>query len=168
MLSPRFLPLCFLAALTACSAPQVVTQAKLDHQVAVTGGTYKKVGGGITVATELKEINGQTGVCGVWAETPDLHAWVRGSGSMQLLPSSAAYLNGHRLVTNLQFLQKVDPAQDYRGLTGNCALSDMPWQAGYAQMAPEVRIPKQMVYEDIDDDSGAGIIIMFEQTGPGA
>jgi hypothetical protein len=44
-------------------------------------------------------------------------------------------------------------------------LTDRPWQASYAETAPVIRLPRQVVH--VEGDLGH-FVVVFRQTGPGA
>lgn len=155
------LTLSFLT-LAACQPvpPDAVTQLRAP---VLDGGSYS-TGGGITVAAEVQEIAGRTALCGVWAES-DRQSVLSKGRAPQVMGSGAAYLGEDVLHRGLLFMRKVDPAESYVGLQGHCVLTDRPWQGG---QVVQIRIPRQIVHREDDDIDGAGPIVLFRQTGPGA
>ncbi|HKL65809.1 MAG TPA: hypothetical protein VJ886_06845 [Roseovarius sp.] len=149
-----------LAACTA-AAPPPPTVARLGAGPVVSGGTYDS-GGGITVAVDLRERDGRTMVCGVWAESAQQSILTKNKAK-GVLDTGAVTAGGETLVRGLRFLAEVPPMADYGGQEGHCAMTSRPWQPGDAQ----IRIPRQVVHVE-DDEQGGTFVVRFKQTGPGA
>jgi hypothetical protein len=149
-------------ALSACQpvSPDAVAQLRAP---VIDGGSYS-TGGGITVAAEIQEIGGRTALCGVWAESKRQSVLSKGRAP-QVMGSGSAYLGGEVLQRGLLFMRKVDPAEIYEGMQGNCVVTGQPWQGA---QPVQIRIPRQIVHREDDDIDGAGPIVLFRQTGPGA
>lgn len=156
--------LLLILALAGCDtlAPQAV--ARLGADPVVSGGTYSS-GGGISVAVDLREQNGRTMVCGVWAQSRQQSTLTKGV-EPRLLGSGSVQLDGTALVRGLLFMREVPPMADFSGQDAGCVLTDRPWRAGDETARPVVRIPRQLVYHDADE--GGTVIVRFVQTGPGA
>ncbi len=151
-----------LAACSAATGPQVV--ARLGSNPVVDGGSYDS-GGGVTVAVDLREAQGRTLVCGVWAQSERQSVLTQGV-EHRLLGSGAVFLDGEALVRGLTFMPEVRPTADYGGHEARCLTTSRPWQAGDEARRPVVRIPGQTVY--VDSDEGGLMIVRFRQDGPGA
>ena len=126
----------------------------------ISGGDYS-TGGGITVALELREIGGRTGICGAWAQSERLTAYVRGKGR-EVLSKGKVLLGGSVLHHDLRFLRRVAPAESYAGAPANCIRTARPW-AGAAGRMPRVRIPRQLVVLE-RSSGGGGLEIRFRQS----
>jgi hypothetical protein len=153
-----------LAACTAAAPPQP-TVARLGADPLVSGGSYS-TGGGITVAADLRERDGRTMICGVWAESRQqsiltLHK------AKGVLDTGNVMLGGETVLRGLRFMKEVPPIADYGGQEAHCAVIARPWQAGDAARRAEIRIPGQVVHVEDDDDGGA-FAVRFRPTGPGA
>jgi hypothetical protein len=151
-----------LAACSAATGPQVV--ARLGPNPVVDGGSYDS-GGGVTVAVDLREAQGRTLVCGVWAQSERQSVLTQGV-EHRLLGSGAVFLDGEALVRGLTFMPEVRPTADYGGQEARCMTTSRPWRAGDEARRPVVRIPGQTVY--VDSDEGGVMIVRFRQDGPGA
>ncbi|MBC7133319.1 MAG: hypothetical protein H5U16_09475 [Roseovarius sp.] len=153
------------AALAACSAatgPQVV--ARLGNDPALGGGSYDS-GGGLTVAVDLREAQGRTLVCGVWAQS-ERQSVLTLRAAPQVLGSGAVFLDGKALVRGLTFMPEVRPVDDYAGQEARCVVTERPWRAGDEARRPVVRMPSQVVY--VDSNESGTIIVRFVPDGPGA
>ncbi|MBC7164758.1 MAG: hypothetical protein H5U15_07135 [Roseovarius sp.] len=152
-------------ALAACSAATgPIGVARLGSNPVLDGGTYDS-GGGVTVAVELREWQGRTVVCGVWAQSERQSVLTQGV-EHTLLGSGSVYLDGEALVRGLNFMPEVPPMADYAGQEARCMATSRPWREGDEARRPVIRIPRQTVY--VDADEGGTIIVNFRQTGPGA
>lgn len=155
-------------ALSACTVMTPAGQAPLGPDPTLGGGSYTSPGG-ITVAVDVREIQGRTGVCGVWAESVNQSVMTRGAGR-QVLGSGAVVLGGEAITQGLGFLRLVPAAESYAGMQGNCVATDRPWQAGDAAKPVKIVLPRQVVFNDMDGGFGesGGILIWFRPSGPGA
>ena len=153
-----------LAAAIATAAPAgqtVEAVARLGPDPVTTGGTYTSPGG-LSVAVELKNYQGRTAVCGVWAESEYQSGLTRNRGR-RVISRGNVTVDGKRAVGGLHFLRKVAPARSYGGLEANCRITDIPWRAGRTVRA---HIPRQIVYKDIDEFGSH--VIRFRPGGPSA
>jgi hypothetical protein len=165
MKHPFILALGLIAALGACG-PSTTTSTgatRLGQSPALSGGSYT-TGGGITIASELRQINGMTGICGAWSESEAQQIFTKGSAS-DVLASASIFVGGQKLLQNLQFMRKVVPTADYSGVEANCVTTRRPWQPGDEARKPQVRIPQQKVYTE---RRGGTVVVLFNPTGPGA
>ncbi len=156
-----------LLGLVACTTNTPAGTATLGPDPVVGGGTYSSPGG-LSVALDVQNIGGKTGVCGVWAQSDSQSVMTRGK-ARQVIGSGAVVLNGQTLVHGLTFLREVAPAKSYSGQTGNCVVSERVWSAQDAAHRAQIIIPRQVVYKDIDEEfGGGGIVVTFRPGGPSA
>jgi len=155
-----------ITALAACTPAEQAAVMALGPTPVLDGGIYSS-GGGITVAAQVNEIDGMTGLCGVWAESKRQAVFTKGL-ARKVMHTGSAYLDGTILHRDLAFMAKVDPMTSYAGQGANCVKTQRPWSAADAGKPVKLRIPKQVVHREIDDGDGVGIVVTFSQTGPGA
>ncbi|MGX0975055.1 hypothetical protein ACSSVY_000753 [Roseovarius sp. MBR-51] len=150
-------------ALAGCTAvgPQMV--ARLGANPVVSGGSYDS-GGGLSVAADLRQHQGRVLVCGVWAQSHQQSVLTKGK-AVDVMGSGAVYLGNDALVRGLVFMREVPPALDYAGQEAGCVLTERVWQSAYANAAPVIRLPRQVVH--VEGDVGH-FVVTFTQTGPGA
>lgn len=152
--------------LAACSfAQEQQMVARLASDPVLSGGTYN-TGGGLTVAVDVREAQGRTMVCGVWAESAQqsvlsLHK------AKEVLDTGAVRLGRETLVRGLRFMAEVPPMADYGGQEAQCAVLARPWQPGDAGRRVAIDLPRQVVEVD-GDEYGGTVVVSFVQTGPGA
>lgn len=153
--------------LAACTAAAPVAQAvaPLGSDPVVTGGTYDS-GGGITVAVDLRERDGRTMVCGVWAESRQQSVLTLRK-AMGVLDTGSVAIGGETVLRGLRFMQEVQPMAGYGGQEARCMVTSRPWQAGDDARRVAVHLPRQVVHVE-DDDEGGAFVVRFRQTGPGA
>ncbi|MEO1138710.1 MAG: hypothetical protein AAFW87_04560 [Pseudomonadota bacterium] len=121
------------------------------------GGGKFDIGGGITVAVEPRRaVDGQMAICGIWAESERLSAYVRQYSRDVLAPGTLA-VNGQVVRHDLRVFNQVKPAKSYAGAEATCVATGLPWQQG-ANI--EVRIPRRVVVRERDSD-GPGRDIWF-------
>jgi len=149
--------LAFILTLGLASMAQAApTTVPLGGSPALGGGEYS-TGGGITVAVEPRRtVDGKLALCGVWAQSDRLIAYVRQSGPSVLDRGSLA-VNGRVVHQDLGFLNRVAPSKSYAGSEATCIGTTLPWQS---TTTVEVRIPRHVVVQD-RDQSGAGLEIHF-------
>lgn len=153
-----------LAGCAAWTGPGPKIVAQLGSDPALSGGTYSS-GGGLTVATDLREYEGRTLVCGVWAQSDQQSILTKGK-ARGVVATGNVSVAGQTIVRGLSFMQEVPPMSDYAGQEAGCTLTDRPWQPGDASAAPEIRIPRQVVHVEADEQGAFSVT--FKQTGPGA
>lgn len=153
-----------LAALAGCVPLEPDTVARLGATPALGGGTYTS-GGGITVAADLRNQQGRTMVCGVWAQSRQQSILTK-HVERKVLGTAAVALGNETLARGLVFMPEVSPRADYAGAEAGCVITERPWRAGDEARTPEIRIPMQVV-ADQSDENGT-MIIEFKPTGPGA
>ena len=153
-----------ILTLTACG-PSATSSgaARLGANPALSGGSYTS-GGGITIASELRDIGGMTGICGAWSQSEVQQVYTKGQAK-GVLESAALYVKGQKLKQNLVFMREIALTPDYSGAEANCITTKRPWQPGDEALRPEVRIPQQVVYVK---RGGAAVKVLFNPTGPGA
>lgn len=152
-----------LAACTAGSQAPRVT-ATLGPNPVLAGGTYS-TGGGLTVAAEARERQGRTMICGVWAESTQQSILTKNK-ARGVLDTGAISFGGQTVLRGLRFMAQVPPMADYAGQQANCAVTARPWQAGDDAREVQVRLPRQVVHVEIDEQGGFRVV--FRPTGPGA
>ncbi len=153
-----------LLGLMACTQNEPEARVTLGPQPSLDGGSYSS-GGGLTFATELREVAGRTALCGVRAENGRQSVLTRGKAS-GVAASGSALVDGQLLRRGLVFMRKVEPAESYGGMVANCVVTDRPWRAGDRAKPVELRIPDQVVYREKGDMMGGGPIVTFRQNGP--
>jgi len=158
---PLFSAFAISIATTAFAGAQPEGVARLGPDPSVTGGTYTSPGG-LSVAVDLRNFDGRTGVCGVWAESVSQSVMTKRRGR-QVLARGNITIDGVSVLNSLGFLRKVAPAVSYAGLEANCRVTEVPWRAGRTVNA---HIPRQIVYKDIDEFGTH--IIRFRPGGPSA
>lgn len=157
----------FALTLASCAAPVTETVARLSASPVVSGGTYTS-GGGITVAADVREDNGMTMVCGVRAISRHQSALTK-FAERQVLGTGSVYLGRGRVVSNLLFMQQVDPAPSYGGAEARCITTGRAWAASDAVLRPSINLPRQIVADESEGMFGfGGPVVWFRQTGPGA
>ncbi|WP_164989215.1 hypothetical protein [Roseovarius sp. A46] len=152
-----------LAGCTAATAPQTV--ARLGADPVLSGGSYDS-GGGITVAIDLRERDGRTMVCGVWAESRQ-QSILTNNKAKGVLDTGAVAVGGKTVLQGLRFMKEVPPMADYGGQEAHCAVTSRAWQPGDAARRAEIGIPRQVVHVE-DDEFGGTFAVWFRPTGPGA
>ncbi|MDZ7708710.1 MAG: hypothetical protein U5K36_00285 [Roseovarius sp.] len=152
-----------LAACSVAQGQQVV--ARLGADPVLSGGSYS-TGGGITVAVDVRERQGKTMVCGVWAQSAQQSILTKGKAK-GVLDTGAVSLGGETLVRGLRFMEEVPPMAAYGGQKAGCAVVSRPWQPGDAARRAEIHLPRQVVEVDGDEEGGT-IVVRFKPTGPGA
>ncbi len=154
-----------LAGVAACTPLEPQVLARLGAAPALAGGTYS-TGGGMTVAADLREYEGRTMVCGVWAQSPRQH-YMTNFAEPKVLGSGSVYLRGAAVLRGLVFMREVAPQADYAGQEAGCVVTDRPWQAGDDEAGIEIRLPRQIVAVEGEEPDGLRIS-RFDPTGPGA
>ena len=150
--------------LTGCTSVQDAGVARLGDAPVLGGGSYES-GGGLTVAADVRERNGLAVVCGVWAQSLQQSVLSKGAEA-RVLGSGSVYIGDRAAVRGLLFMNEVAPAESYAGAMANCVQTDLRWSEADAAEPVTIRLPRQLIYRDADDD---GVIeIYFEPTGPGA
>ena len=160
-----YLSLISSMAVAACSTPEADFVARLGTTPTLDGGTYS-TGGGLTVAADVREKDGNTLVCGAWAQSRQ-QSVLSQRGDRRVLPTGVVYLGDERVMQNFLFMREVSPSANYSGEEANCRLIDRPWQVADASRELSIRIPRQVIDADYDEYGGQPIVY-FYQTGPGA
>lgn len=162
----RNLTLIAALSLAGCAAlgPDVV--ARLGSDPVLSGGSFDS-GGGLTVAVDLREFEGRTMVCGVWAQSPSSRqSALTKHKARGVVDSGAILVNGATIVRGLNFLPEVDPSDSYAGAPAGCRVTDRAWRNADVSQRPVIRIPRQVVH--VENDEMGGFTILFRQDGPGA
>lgn len=161
---------CCMAVLTAagCSFERLPeAPSRLGPSPALSGGSYTS-GGGITVATEVREANGLTAVCGAWAQSHQQSILTK-HVEMELLQTGTVYLGKERLLTGLNFMKEVPPAESYANSEAVCVRTQRPWRDGDEARPVMTRIPRQIVHIENGDELGGGaFVVYYRADGPAA
>lgn len=137
----------------AMAAPEAVP---LRGDITLGGGDFS-TGGGITVAVEPRRaVDGQLALCGVWAQSERLTAYVRPHVRDLLAPGTLA-VDGQVVLHDLRVFNEVAPAESYVGAPATCMGTDLPYRDA-ARI--EIRIPRRAVVRERDSD-GIGVEIWF-------
>ncbi len=151
-------------ALVGCTAAGPAFVARLGADPVVSGGTYSS-GGGVSIAADVREYQGKTMLCGVWAQSR-AQSVLTNLVEPKLLGSGSVSFGDSVLVRGLLFMHEVNPAPDYAGQEARCVVTERAWQAGDDTRRPQIHIPGQVVHVE-GDDMGT-FAVTFRQTGPGA
>lgn len=161
---PKNLVLTIVCAslLMSCAPTGQNTVSRLSDSPIVSGGVYSS-GGGLSVAVDLRESDGRTLACGVWAQSRQQSILTKNK-ARRVINTGAIFLGRERVVQNFLFMKEVAPAQSYSGQEAGCVILDRPWSAADAARTPLVRIPRQVVHRE-DDEFGGGFVVIFSDTG---
>lgn len=165
-----FLGIAAGAALAGCNTETVRGGASsgavtLGPSPVMSGGTYSS-GGGITVATELRNLNGLTAICGAWSESDRQSELTRNSAG-PILQTATVRIGGKRVHQNLTSLRKVSPLANYGGNAADCIVTRRAWMATDTALGHTVVIPPQVAYQD-RSGGGGSVVINFNPGKPGA
>lgn len=139
------------------------TPFRLGSDPVLGGGEYS-TGGGITVAVELREMQGHTGLCGAWAQSERLTAYLRGAAREVLAKGSIA-LGGEVLTYNFSFLRQIAPRDSYAGAPAGCVRLARAWQTGDAAKTLDIRIPRRSLRFGNPGPKSGGFQVTFRDTG---
>lgn len=104
--------------------------------------------GSIAIASMVKEIGGKTAVCGFWAVRERLQAYVISTqADRRRRQTVTVKLGNRRLVTGVDFMNKVDFDDFNAGARANCEVTAVPWQAGFARQEIEYLSPRLRLFE---------------------
>lgn len=151
--------------LAACATQGPVERHPLGPDPVISGGTYDS-GGGVIVAVDLRESQGRTMVCGIWAEGEGQASLTRGPKT-EVLGSGSVYLGREVVVRGLGFLREVPRAEGYAGAPAGCVLTGRPWRAEDATRRPVVRFPRKDIYLDAEDVGGDMVKFVPAPVAPG-
>ncbi|MEM7732107.1 MAG: hypothetical protein AAF280_04905 [Pseudomonadota bacterium] len=138
MLKPTLITLLLLALATPIGAASVT----LGPGAVIAGGEYT-TGGGLTVAVEPRPINGKLGLCGIWAQSDPMPVYTRRAAST-VLAKGVVQIDGQTVTRNLNFLNRVRPAESYAGAPTGCMVVNRAW-TGDPTARMTVRIPRQKI-----------------------
>lgn len=158
---PAILALVLSGLSGAASAGE--TPFRLGPNPVLGGGEYS-TGGGITVAVELREMQGRTGLCGAWAQSERLTAYLRGAGREVLAKGSIA-LGREVLTYNFNFLHQIAPRDSYAGAPAGCVRLKRAWQPGDAAKPLDIRIPRRSLRFGNPGPKSGGFQVTFRDTG---
>jgi len=150
-------------AVAACARTEPGPPRALGPEPTLAGGVFSS-GGGLTVAAELREIEGRAAVCGVWSKTRQ-SVLTRGE-NRRVIATGSAFVGGDRVVQGLDFLPEVPQAESYAGAPARCVLIDRAWDPALVAEDLTIRLPRQIVVNDSDGEiaGGGGVIVTFRQT----
>ncbi|WP_135502009.1 hypothetical protein [Roseovarius aestuariivivens] len=149
----------------SCAPAGQPATARLGDDPMLSGGRYTS-GGGLSVAVSVREAQGRTLVCGVWAESEQQSILTKNVAS-RVIATGSIYLGNERVAQDLLFMRKVAPQPAYGGMESGCILSVRAWGPGDAQKPVSVQIPRQIVANEAEGND-AGPIVYFIQSGPAA
>lgn len=142
----------------ALAADQTVP---LGRAPTLGGGTFT-MGGGITVAVEPRRaLDGQLALCGVWAESERLSAYVRPHVRDLLAPATLA-VDGRVVHHDLRVFTQVAPSETYTGAPATCIGTGMPYRA---DPRVEIRIPRKFITRERDRAGVSAGIVFMPETG---
>ena len=147
--------------LAGCVAVSPAEKMRLGDNPLITGGSYES-GGGLTLAFDVRAVDGGTLICGVWAESERQSVLTR-NAARQVLDSGAVVQGNVTLINGLAFMREIPPQDSYAGQPANCVMSSQALRGGPVR----VSLPRQEVFRDEGDGSG-GAAILFRQDGPAA
>ena len=122
----------------------------------VLGGGEFTTGGGLTVAVEARSIAGQPHLCGVWAQSRHLSAYVD-DRVRDVLEKGVVLSGGKRVFRDFRVFPEVAAAQSYAGAGARCV--------PVAGLGPDmaVHFPNHIVVNDPGRRSS--IQVRFKPTG---
>lgn len=128
----------------------------LGSNPAVGGGEFSS-GGGISVAVEPRRTtSGRMALCGVWAQSDRLSAYVRRSGR-DVLKKGVFLVDGQVVHHGLGAFSQVAAQDSYAGSLANCVSTSLPWRD---TATIGVRIPRHVVFKGRDGGQG-GLDVVF-------
>lgn len=137
-----FLTLACIAGLAACApAPQPNAWGRVDADFTVAGGVWDD-GSTVYVLAKTFEQEGQLAVCGTWTvqgETVNTSYF-----NDRVVESGILRLGGDTVVRGLGRFRRVKYAPDMTGKSASCFTTGRPWQAAYASLQPDIRLPRQL------------------------
>lgn len=160
---PAIRALAAAAAILMTAPAEAGEMPRLGLAPVIGGGEYS-TGGGITVALEMRNMTGRTGLCGVWADSAQLSVYVRRAAPRVLAKGSVA-LDGRVITHDLGFLKRTASADSYAGALAGCTRLKRPWQPGDGSGRLEIRIPRQQVHIGQNGGKKGGPRITFRDTG---
>ncbi len=120
----------------------------------ILGGGVFTTGGGITIALEPREINGAPHLCGVWARSEFLSAYIVGKVSF-VLAQGVVQVGKDIVLRDFRVFPQVAVASSYAGAEGSCVAIAFPVE----DMA--VRFPKLPL---VRDRGGEGVFVRVDFT----
>ncbi|MEL7012562.1 MAG: hypothetical protein AAFO72_04695 [Pseudomonadota bacterium] len=135
------------AVSTSASAQTTRHSTPMSKNAAVINYLYRPYGS-IVIASIVKEIGGKTAVCGFWAEKERLQAYVISTQLVRKTRQKVSIkLGNRRILTGIEFMNKVDLDDFEVGTRANCEVTAVPWQAGFAHHEIEYNAPRMRVFE---------------------
>ena len=122
----------------------------------ILGGGIFTTGGGITIAMESRQIEGVPHLCGVWAKSEFLSAYVVGKVSF-VLTQGVVQVGKEIVLRDFRVFSEVVVAPSYEGAQGKCV------PIAYPAEGMIVRFPKLPLVRDRGDEGGF-VRVDFTQT----
>ena len=98
--------------------------------------------GSIVIAAMVREVNGMTAVCGFWMIKQRLQAYIIESKmDRRARQTTGIRLGNKRLLTGVNFMNKVAPDDFVVGTQAKCEVTQVPWQPGFAGQKVEFLSP---------------------------
>ncbi|SLN67272.1 hypothetical protein ROA7450_03587 [Roseovarius albus] len=147
----------------SCSQVVSTSTSSLGNNLVVDGGKYTS-GGGLTIAAELRNNQGRTMLCGVWAQSRQQSILTK-NVERKVLGVASFFAGNERIHTGFVFMNEVPPSASYVGQQANCITLQRAWRPEYANNG-RMRIPRVLVYGDFDPFGDPSVY--FIQEGPRA
>ncbi len=149
--------------MVACTQVVSTSVSRLGQTPVVDGGKYTS-GGGLTIAAELRNNQGQTMLCGVWAQSRQQSILTKNVKN-KVMGVASFFVGKERIHSGFVFMNEVPPSPSYAGQNANCITLERPWRAEY-ETNGRIHIPRVLVYGDYDPFGGPRVY--FIQEGPRA
>ncbi|MEM9044458.1 MAG: hypothetical protein AAGC81_07165 [Pseudomonadota bacterium] len=151
-----------LMACLACTSHAPTKGAKLDQSYLTVGGHWND-GAIVTVMAQAVNRQGRLAICGAWTAreqsvlTNNLHD--------RIVQAGVVFVDGKRVIDNLQFMQELSFAEDLRGKAANCVVTDRNWRPGDAEKL-KIRLPRQKFGSGGFGDDGEPVLKFREGPVP--
>lgn len=125
------------------------SSSKLSEQGARVAGVRFGTGGEFYIAANLRNKNGLTEVCGVWAQTDNQSAYTRSKLRLasKMVSQASVQYRAKAIVRNLSFMGEVAWDDFEWGAPTTCKVTTKPWRPEYASDKVQVRIPTAGAYQ---------------------
>lgn len=136
----RLALLAILPILSACvAAVEPAGSDRIGPSYTSGGGTWSS-GGGITAVARVVERDGRTALCGVWMT--DRQSALSFNRNEDVMAAASVFVGPERVMSNLHFMRRAEYTDDLTGQAAPCALSSLPWRAGFADAPVALRFPR--------------------------
>ncbi|MEO0751205.1 MAG: hypothetical protein AAFY25_05340 [Pseudomonadota bacterium] len=99
--------------------------------------------GNIMIAAMVRDVGGKTAVCGFWAVSSRLQAYVIATKLDRRARQTTTILLGKtRLLKGVDFMNKVSMDDFAVGTQARCQVTTIPWQAGFSGQKLEFSTPR--------------------------